>query len=94
MTTSELIRSFLTKSYEDSEYLNTMAIGQNLKMAEPSIQAILRNQDLAIEIWEAILKEKDSKWLTKNALGDVIRFSNCGTDHLRFCYELWMNIHH
>lgn len=94
MTTSELIRSFLNKSYTDDQFLNTMAIGENLSQAKTSIQAILRNQDLAMEIWEAILKEKGNKWLTKNSLGDAIRTSNSGSDHLRFCYELWMNIHH
>ena len=94
MATAELIRSFLIKSYEDCQFLNTMAIGNNLKNATPSIQAILRNKDLALEIWEAIIKEKDSKWLTKDVLVDTLRRTNGGTDYLRFCYELWMNIHH
>jgi uncharacterized radical SAM superfamily protein len=73
-----------------------MAIGDNLKNATPSIFVILKteNRKLALDIWVSILKENNCRWLTKDTLEIVLRDTNGGADYLRFCYDLWMNIHH
>ena len=91
---SELIKDFLEKAYTDYQFLNEMGIGSNLLKASPSIDAILRNQDTAIRIWAEILKEKENKYLGIEAIKHAIQTANSGATKLKFCYELFMNIHH
>ena len=94
--TRNLIHNFLENSYINDEFLNTMGLGTKLIDATPSIDAILRNQELALEIWGLILVEKKSRYVTIAALQNALLYmnNNRGADKLKFCYELMMNIHH